>query len=237
MSDRPKDDPPANEVERLRRERDELVERVEALEGTKRSKIRTTLTVVLVVLSIVSLAAVVPGTWTRRTVLNTDRYVTIVSEVGQQPEVQAYLANEITNAAFEALDVQGRLGNVLGDIQPQLAFLAAPITQAVRDVVREKVEELLASERFAELWAQANRVAHEQILAVLRGDAETVGVVDGKVVINTLPLVNEALKGVGTLASDLVGRDVTLPEITPETLQDQPAVDAAITKLESALGV
>jgi hypothetical protein len=237
MTDGPRDETSNEDLERLRRERDELEARVRDLEGTKRSKTRTVVAIVLVVLSVLSLAAAVPGTWTRRTVLNTDRYVEIVSEVGQQPEVQAYLAEEITNAAFEALDVQGRLERALSDIESQLGFLAAPITQAVRDVVQSKVEELLASERFAELWAGANRVAHEQMLAVLSGDSEALGIVDGKVVINTLPLVNEALKGVGSLASELVGRDVTLPEITPETLQDQPAVAAAIAKVESALGV
>lgn len=225
------------ELEHLRQERDELQRRVEELETTKRSRARGVITVVLVILSVLSLAAAVPGTWTRRTVLNTDRYVETVSEIADQPEVQEYLATQITDAAFEALDVQGRLGNVLGDIQPQLAFLAAPITQAVRDVVQDKVEELLASERFETLWAEANRLAHTQILSVLEGDSEAVQVVDGDVVINTLPIVNEALKGVGSLASDIAGRPVTLPEINSEDLADQAGVQAAIEKVEEALGV
>lgn len=185
-----------------------------------------------VVLSVLSLSAAVPGTWARRTVLDTDRYVEIVSGIEEQPEVQAFLATELTNSAFTALDVQGRLSTLLGDIQPQLAFLAAPITQAVHDVVRDKVEELLASERFDTLWAEANRVAHSRILAVLRGDSEQVQVVDGKVVLNTLPIVNEALKGVSQLASELVGRPIELPEITADTVPSE-----AVTRLESALGV
>ena len=237
MADGSQQGTPDDEVERLQRERDELQRRLEKLETTKRSKGRSVLAAVLVVLSVLSLAAAVPGTWTRRTVLNTDRYVEIVSDVAAEPEVQAYLATELTNSAFEALDVQGRLGNVLGDIQPQLAFLAAPITQAVRDVVQEKVEELLASERFETLWAEANRLAHEQIVGVLRGDSEMVAIADGKVVINTLPIVNEALAGVGSLVSDIAGRDVQLPEITSESLREQDGVALAIDKLETALGV
>jgi len=232
MSDPPTRDL-SEEIERLRAERDEARRRIDRLEGTtKRAKGRGILTTVLLLVSVLCLAAAVPGTWTRRTVLNTDRYVEIVADVGTRPEVHAFLSTEITNSAFEALDVQGRLQDALGDIQPQLAFLAAPITQGVRDVVRDKVEELLASDRFETLWAEANRYAHAQILAVLRGDSETVQVVGGKVVLNTLPLVNEALKGVGTLAGDLVGRPVELPEITAETVPSE-----AISKLETALVV
>lgn len=231
MSDTPTEDL-SGEIERLRIEREELRRRVERLEGAKRSKGRGALTTVLLLVSVLCLAAAVPGTWARRTVLNTDRYVETVADIGNQPAVQEFLATEITNSAFEALDVQGRLQEALGEIQPQLAFLAAPITQGVRDVVRDKVEELLASDRFETLWTEANRYAHTQILAVLHGDPETVQVVGGKVVLNTLPLVNEALKGVGTFASDLVGRPVELPEITAETVPS-----GAIAKLEAALSV
>jgi hypothetical protein len=237
MSDGPKREPAGVDAERLKAERDELQRRVEQLEGTKRSRTRTIVAAVLVVLSILSLAAVVPGTWTRRTLRDTDRYVETVSEVAAQPEVQAYLATEITDSAFEALDVQGRLGGVLGDIQPQLAFLAAPITQGVRDVVQDKVEELLASDRFQYLWADLNRITHERIVAVLRGESDLLQIQGGKVVINTVPIVNEALKGLGGLVSDIAGRQVTLPEITPESLREQDGAAAAVSKLESALGV
>lgn len=237
MSEGSTQGPTGNDVERLKRERDELAQRVEQLEGSKRSKSRTVIAVLLVVLSILSLAAAVPGTWTRRTLRDTDRYVETVSEVAAQPEVQAYLATQITDSTFEALDVQGRLGTALGDIEPRLAFLAAPITQAVRDVIQDKVEDLLASDRFQTLWSELNRITHERIVAVLRGESELLQIRDGKVVINTIPIVNETLKGLGGLVSDIAGRQITLPEITPESLREQDGAAAAVAKLESALGV
>ncbi len=83
------------------------------------------------------------------------------------------------------------------------------------------------------MWASANRVAHDQIVAVLNGDeSNAVQLTDGKVVINTLPLVNQALQGVSNLASELVGRTVTLPEITADMIPSE-----AINQLETALGV
>ncbi len=121
----------------------------------------------------------------------------------------------------------------MGSFDERLAFLAAPITQSVRDLVRVQVEKLLASPAFQELWAEANRVAHDQIVAVLNGDEnDAVQLTDGKVVINTLPLVNQALQGVSDLASELLGRPVTLPEITADMIPSE-----AVNKLETALGV
>ncbi|MGZ8570889.1 MAG: hypothetical protein ACXWW5_01525, partial [Actinomycetota bacterium] len=218
------------ERDRLRQERDDLAERAK---GERRSKLRTVFTVVLVVVALVSLAGAMPGAWARRTLRDTDRYVDVVSEVAQQPAVQAYLAARITDQAFVALDVQGRLSTALGNLDERLTFLAAPITQSVRDLVREQVEKLIASPAFQELWASANRVAHDQIVAVLNGDeSNAVQLTDGKVVINTLPLVNQALQGVSDLASELLGRTVTLPEITADMIPSE-----SVGKLETALGV
>jgi hypothetical protein len=221
------------EIGRLRQERDRLRAEVKDLRGSGgQRRTRAVAATALVVVAILAFAAAVPGTWTRRTVLDTDRYVALAVGFAEQPAVRERLAVRITDAAFEALDVDDRLQRALGDIRTELAFLAAPITQAVHDLVRGRVEELLATDRFAELWAEANRVAHMRILTVLRGDSATVSIVDGTVVLNTLPLVNEALRGVSSLAAELAGRPVTLPEITAETVPEE-----AIARLEGALGV
>ena len=129
----------------LRQQRDDLEERVR---GERRSKLRTVFTVVLLVVALLSLAASMPGVYTRRTLSDTDRYVEVASEVAQQPAVQAYLAARLTDEAFSALDVEGRLSTALGNFDERLAFLAGPITQSVRDLVREQVQKLLASDAF-----------------------------------------------------------------------------------------
>jgi hypothetical protein len=220
------------EAEQLRRERDQLRDQVESFRSPRRSRTRVIATAVLVVVAVVAFAAAVPGTWTRRTVLNTDRYVELSAEIAADPAVQQRLAQRITDATFQALDVEDRLQEVLADRRAELAFLAGPITEAVRDRVQTRVEQLLATEQFQQLWAEANRFAHTQILAVLRGDAATVQVSGNTVTLNVLPIVNEALKGLTDLASELVGRSVQLPEITAETV---PA--DAIERIETALGV
>jgi hypothetical protein len=98
--------------------------------------------------------------------------------------------------------------------------------------VRDQVERVVVSDAFKTFWVEANRFVHTQVLAILRGDTENITIVQGKVLLNLLPMVNLALASIQTVASDLVGRDVTLPQISESDVPSE-----AITKLEQALGI
>ncbi len=70
-------------------------------------------------------------------------------------------------------------------------------------------------------------------MAVLRGQGTAaVSTSGGYIVINTVPLINQALAKVSGLASDLAGKPVTLPAITSAEVPQQ-----AVDKLSGALGV
>lgn len=222
------------ELARLQAERDQLQQEVEKLENRpeRRRRTRKVVAVILVILTVFSLALAVPGAWVRRTTVNTDRYVATVGPLVRDPAVQEYLARTITAEVFTALGVQTRLATVLQDKAPQLVFLAGPITSSVQGFVQDQVQKLVASDAFAKLWESANRVAQSQIVAVLNGGGGVVSTANGKVVLNLLPIVNDALAQVSSLASDLVGRTITIPEITSDEV---PA--AAIQKIEAATGI
>jgi ABC-type multidrug transport system fused ATPase/permease subunit len=225
------------DVEQLRSERDRLQRELEEARAGKHRRARKIVAAALVVLTVLTLAAAVPGTWARRTSLNTDRFVATVEPLASDPAIQQYLAMKITDATFEALDVQGRLQTALSERLPRLTFLAGPITQAVHDFVQAQVQKLVATPQFQQLWVEAIRIAHEHAVALLEGESNIPGVdvSGGKVTVNLLPFVNQALQQLGGLVSDLVGREVTLPEITPEMIQSAP--QEALQKIESALGV
>jgi hypothetical protein len=230
--------PPAESTEpnidAIQAERDRLQERVERLEAKpeKRRRTRRILVPMLVVLTVVAFAAAVPGTWTRRTLLDTDRYVAVVGPLAQDPAVQDYLARTITAAVFDGLSVEDRLGAVLTKRDQRLAFLAGPITDAVRGFVQEKVQALVSSDAFAAYWTEANRFVHGQLVAALEGEEGTIATVHGQVVLNLLPIVNQALQQVSSVATELVGREVSLPEVTAEQLPSE-----VVPQLEAALGV
>jgi hypothetical protein len=222
------------EVERLKAEREKLEVRVETLEAKpqKRRRLRRVLTPILVVLSIIVFTVTVPAAWGARTVLNTDRYVATVAPLADDPAVQASIATKLTDQVFSALDVEGTISDALAGLGERATVLAGPLTTAVKGFVQDQVQKVVASDAFKTFWVAANRFVHTQVLAILRGEGDTVSVREGKVLLNLLPLVNLALGSIQTVASDLVGRDVTLPQIT-----EGEVPSASIAKLEQALGV
>jgi hypothetical protein len=223
------------ELERVRAERDQLEREVERLHDrpAKRQRLRRFTAVVLVVLTVLSLSVAVPGAWARRTLVNTDAYIALVGPLPSQPAVQEYLARTITQEVFTALGVEQRLQGVLEDRADRLAFLAGPIANAVEGFVQDRVQKLVASNAFQTLWVEANRFAQSQIVAILNGDSgQELSTVGGKVVLNLLPIVNQALAQVSTIATDLVGRPVTLPTVTAQEVPSE-----AISKIEAATGV
>jgi len=222
------------DVARIRAERDQLQAEVEKIKNApeRRMRMRRITAGVLVALTLLFVALGVPGAWARRTLLDTDRYVATVGPLASDPAIQETLATEITNHVFAALDVEARLRTVLGERASRLAFLAGPITNAVEGFVHDQVLKVVQSDAFATLWVEANEFAHSQAMAVLRGDTEELVLIDGKLVFNYLPLVNEALAKVTEVAADLIGGPVSLPEITSDTVPAE-----AIVALELAFGV
>jgi hypothetical protein len=221
----------AADVERPKAERDDLRAEVEEAENRPegRHRLRRGLTPVLVALTVVIFTITVPAAWGNRTILNTDRYVATVAPLAEDPAVQDSIATKVTDQVFTALDVQERLSGLL---PTNLAFLAAPMTSAMQGFVQDQVLKVVQSDAFERFWVEANRFVHTQVLAILEGDSETVSVVEGKVLLNLMPLVNLALVQIQGVTSDLVGRDVTIPEVSQDTIPSE-----AVAQLESALGV
>lgn len=223
-----------SELERVKAERDDLAHQVEALGGRprKRHRTRRILAPILVVLTVVVFTATVPAAWGARTVLNTDRYVATVAPLANDPAVQQSIASKVTAQVFEALNVEGVISDALASIGDRATVLAGPLTTALRGFVQEQVLRVVQSDAFDMFWIEANRFVHTQVVEVLKGNEEQVSVVEGKVLLNLVPLINLALVQIEGVAGDLIGRDVTLPQIDPDTPRSE-----AVNRLEQALGV
>jgi hypothetical protein len=222
------------ELERVKAERDRLEAEVETLEHKpeRRHRLRRIFTPILVALAVIAFTVTVPAAWGARTVLNTDRYVATVEPLAQDPAVQQAIAARLTDEVFNLLNVQDLISNTLSSIGDRATLLAGPLTNALRGFVQDQVLKVVQSDAFETFWVDANRFVHTQVLAVLRGEGDTVSVVEGKVLLNLVPLVNLALASIERVSSDLVGGGVTLPTIQPDEL-----ASVAIPKLEQALGV
>ena len=152
--------------------------------GTPRWRriVGTILLVVGCVLVPVSLSAV----WVRNTLLDTDNYVSTVGPLASDPQVQQAIANRVTGALFSNVDVEQEVESAL---PPRAAFLAAPVTNAIRTAVEAATLRLAESDRFETLWERANRRAHEAVVNVLTGGGSRVTTENGTVAIDTAQIV------------------------------------------------
>ena len=166
----------------------------------------------------------VVAAWAECTLTDTDRYVATVGPLAQDPTVPPALAGRMTQAVMAQIDVEAALGAVAAglaeqDVAPRatqaLTALEAPLTSGVESFVRTAADRVVTSDEFADSWDRANRVAHEQLVAVLRGsDGEIVQVgQDGQLTVQLagmIDLLKERLaeRGLG-LAANLPTIDAT----------------------------
>ncbi len=212
-------------------------ERLRAAVDTKRRRARawrvtrSVLVWVLVVLTSLSIVATSTAFWVRNTVFDTDKYVALVTPVAADPAVQDQIATRLTAQVFTAIDVRARVEQIL---PPELAALAGPITSQVESFIRGRVRSFVASDTFQQLWVQANTIAHQKIVALLEGNTDqlpNLNISNGLVQINLIGAVARVLQDLSQQLVDLVGINVTVPDLQAET---DP--QAAIAKLSAVLG-
>lgn len=192
-------------------------------------RFRSLAAVILVIVFAFSFLASGVGIWLKRNTLNNDVWAERVVPLGEDPEVQAALAQWTADELLVALDPEERIAKELPE---NTKFLAIPISAALRDFITQKVDEFYASDKFEELWTYAAIQAHDAAVDTLKGNRPAVVADDEKVQINLIPLVDAILAQVVKEVPSLINKDVTLPTVKVE---DVP--EATREKLSKALGV
>jgi hypothetical protein len=129
--------------------------------------------------------------WVHRTVFDTDKWLSIVGPLPQEPGVSDALAASIVKNVSETVNLQARVTEALPD---QLAPLVGPVFDRVRTGIESRLSDFVASDTFTKAWVQVNRVAHDAAIRVLRGETERVITgPDGEVRLNLVPLLYKAL--------------------------------------------
>ena len=196
----------------------------------RRRRIRRSAVGLLVALSCLLVLLSATEVWAHRTLLHTPTFVGTVAPVFEDPAVASAVAARATDELFTELNLQARLRDAL---PPKASIAAVPVTNATKGYVAGQLTKVLASPQFQAVWTAALTATHQQLVAVLRGqNTAAVSTSGGYIVLNTVPLINQALGKVSGLASDLAGKPVTLPTITSADPPQQ-----AVNKLSKALGV
>lgn len=185
----------AKEIERLAREVEELKRRNEELEHANqphpRYLARRIGAIVLIVIAGVLAPISTMGLWMRSQVTNTDKYVRTVAPLVSDPAIQNLVADRVTQRLFEEVDVQTAIQEALPE---RAAFLSGALTSGLQTLVREATLRLVESDKFAELWSSSNRLAHEQLVAVLTGSSSNaISTKDGAVRLDLSGVANEVV--------------------------------------------
>ncbi|WP_329284585.1 hypothetical protein [Streptomyces sp. NBC_00691] len=211
------DDENQNELAALRA-------RVAALEGeaaarpAPRHRGRSFLAAVLIVIGCLLVPLGIVAAWTSDIVGDTDRYVSTVAPLASDADVQAAVANRVTGAVMEHIDLEDLLEGVAPDQRPLLAKalgkLGGSLESAVASFVHDKAQDVVASDAFETVWTDANRAIHTSVVRALTGSG------DGAVQINNDTVTVDLAPVIDRVKERLVDSGLTVAGKIPEIHTD-----------------
>ena len=162
---------------------------------------RRALVAALVVLGCLLAPLSVLSVWMKTEILNSDNYVSTVAPLAHNADVQNAIANRVTNTLVVDNTV---VNDVIGRLPPKADFLGPKISDALASFVHDGTLKVVQSDQFATLWKEANRRAHDQIVALLEAKGtQTLQTKNGQVVLELGPIaqkVNDAFEARGITA-------------------------------------
>ena len=199
--------------------------------GARGARGRATLAVVLVVLGALLAPVAAVAAWADALVEDTDRWVATVGPLSDEPAVQRAVTDRLTTAIVDAADLPQLAGDLTAAVAglglpPRLGgfveSLRGPLADAATDVVRRTVEHVVTSDEFSAAWVAANRTAHRQLVATLRGDPDAIAqlAADGTLSVQLTPVID-------AVRQRLVERGFTLLERLPQIDATFPLVTGA----------
>ncbi|MFI9154380.1 hypothetical protein [Streptomyces sp. NPDC053367] len=199
-------------------ELEHLRARVAALEAERarpqHHRVRAFFSVVLIVLGCVLAPLSLVAAWTADIVGDTDRYVDTVKPLASDEDVQNAVADRVTDAVMQYLDLEDLLQGVAPDERPlvdkALGKLGPSLEGAVASFVHDKAQAVVASDAFEKIWTGANRRVHSAVDEALTGGGDgTVRLNDDTVTVDLGPVVEE-------VKARLVDSGLTVAEKIPE---------------------
>lgn len=209
------DDDERAELERLR------ARLAEPRRGRGRRAARWAASGLLIVLAAVTAIAGVAGVYAKTELLDTERYVATVAPLARDDDIREAVADRLTDELMTALDVAGISQQLVDALQEQgapeaVAGFAGPVADGVRSFVHDQISRVVESDRFATVWDNANRTAHEALAAVLTGeDGELLSTDDDTVYIDLGAIFAE-------VKQRLIDNGFTLVERVPDATVTVP---------------
>jgi hypothetical protein len=132
--------------------------------------------------------------WIERQALNTPDWVSTSDKLLQNATIRSAVAEYLVDQLYENVNVEKELKEILpGDTKE----LAGPAAGGLRQVAGSGAEKVLETSTAQTLWEDANRSAHEQLVAVLEEKGEAVSTENGEVKLNLGSLLTNLADQIG----------------------------------------
>jgi hypothetical protein len=154
---------------------------------------RITVRVLVVLASVLAFLAIFTS-WIDRQLLDTDEWVDTSGRLLEDQAISDAVATYSVDQLYAHVDVTRLIKNRL----PQgLDQAAAPAAAGVRQLGTDAAKRAFRSSRVQNLWQDANRVAHTQLVAILKDESEAVSTQNGRVVLDLQPIVYQLADRLG----------------------------------------
>jgi hypothetical protein len=140
--------------------------------------------------------------WIDRQILSSDQWTQTSTEVLEKPAVRDALANYLVDQLFTNVNVEQELKN---ELPSEFDALATPATSGLRSLALSGTKSALDLPVVQTAWKNANRLTHEQLIAVLEGGNENVSTENGEITINAKSILTDIANKVG-ISGDLVNK-------------------------------
>ncbi len=185
----------ADETKRADDQRAPATGNTEEMSGGRRNAVRAILALTTL-LAIVGIFAV----WANRQLLNTDYWTDTSSALLESPPIRAEISDFLVDELYTNVDVSGEVEQVLPEA---LKPLATPVAGALRQVLDQAANKALEDARVQAVFEDANRITHEQFVALVEGKDS--GVIQtpqgGAVILDLRPILGSVAARAGLPAS------------------------------------
>ena len=150
----------------------------------------------LILATIIAITSVL-ALWVKRQALETETWTELSTELLEDEAIRDAVGDFIVTAIFENVDVESEIA---GALPPRAAPLAGPVASGLEQLATQATQEALTRPKVLALWEDANRVAHERLIALIDDEGEFVSTTGGDVTLDLSGIIGEVAATVGISA-------------------------------------
>lgn len=181
---------------------------------------RTPVGVALIALGALLAPIAILSTWAVTQVSDTDRFVATFAPLGADDDVQAFVAERVTEVIVEQVDFPALVDPFFDSLTADLGTTGTLAAEAVKGLVQQGARQLLAgavsgvveSDTFSVMWEESLRASHAILVRVLTDDPDSIVQLapDGTIGVELGPIVEQVKQ---SLVDGGLGFASAIPEV------------------------